>query len=66
MPRGRPPKPEREKKSQDLRIPVTEAQKALVAEAMKVAGREMAGWAREVLLAAAQAIVDSAKKPKKK
>ena len=66
MPRGRPPKEAGERKAKDLRIPVTEEQKELVAEAMRLSKREMAGWARELLLTAAQEIVNGAKKPKKK
>ncbi len=66
MPRGRPPKSDGERKGKDLRIPVTEDQKELVAEAMRVSGHDMATWARPLLLAAAQAIVDAANKPTKK
>lgn len=65
MPRGRPPKTEGERKAKDLRIPVTDDQKAVVAEAMRLSGQDMATWARPILLAAAQAIVDAASKPKK-
>ena len=55
-----------ERKAKDLRIPVTEEQKAVIAEAMKLSGDDMATWARPILLAAAQAVIDAAKKPKKK
>jgi hypothetical protein len=55
---GRPPKDPDQKKSVDLRIPVTTAQKQIVADAMAVDGREFANWARELLLGAAQAIID--------
>jgi hypothetical protein len=67
MPRGRPPKPEEDRKTVDLRIPVTPEQKEIVAEAMRLEKTEMAGWARELLLAAAEKIIAEAKnkKPKK-
>lgn len=66
MPPGRPPKPDGERKAKDLRIPVTDEQKALVAEAMRLSGQDMAAWARPILVAAAQAIISEKRKPKKK
>jgi hypothetical protein len=66
MKRGRPPKPEQERKSKDLRIPVSDEQKALVAEAMRVTKQEMAAWARPILLSAAEAILAAAKSKRRK
>lgn len=60
MPRGRPPKSDEDKKGQVVRIPVTGAQKAAIAEAARQAGEEMAPWARRVLLAAANGNVEGA------
>jgi hypothetical protein len=42
----------------DLRIPLTPAQKQTIDNAMAIGGREKAGWARAMLLEAAQAILD--------
>jgi hypothetical protein len=50
---GRPPKNKAERKSVDLRIPITEEQKAQIVQAAAAAGLDMAAWARPVLLAAA-------------
>jgi hypothetical protein len=62
---GRPPKDPSQVKNVDLRIPVTAAQKQLVADAMAVDGREFSGWARDLLLGAAQAILDRKAAPRK-
>lgn len=62
--RGRPPKSVGERKGADLRVPVTNEQKELIAEAMRLAGQDMATWARPILLTAAREIVDAAKKTK--
>jgi uncharacterized protein (DUF1778 family) len=62
MSRGRPPKTDAQRKAKDLRIPVTEEQKNLIGEAMKISGQEMAGWARPILLEAAKAIIEDMKK----
>jgi hypothetical protein len=66
MPRGRPPKPDGQVKAKDLRIPISEEQKAIIAEAMRLSGQEMAGWARPLLIAAAQAIISEATKRSRK
>jgi uncharacterized protein (DUF1778 family) len=66
MPRGRPPKADGERKAKDLRIPVTDEQKELVAEAMRLSGQDMATWARPILLAEAEAIIANNRKAKKK
>jgi hypothetical protein len=51
---ARPRKDKGERKSVDLRIPLTESQKALVAEAARAGGIDMATWARPILLQAAR------------
>jgi hypothetical protein len=63
---GRPPKANGQLKAKDLRIPVTDDQKSLIVRAMELSGQEIAGWARPLLVAAAQAIVESSQKTKKK
>ena len=49
--RGRPPKPPEERKAAELRIRLTEAQRA---ELDAAAGQDTSTWARRVLLAAAK------------
>jgi hypothetical protein len=51
---ARPPKDKADRKDAELRIPVTETQKATIFEAARRAGEDMAVWARGVLLRAAQ------------
>jgi len=51
---ARPPKKPELRMDRDLRIPVTEDQRALVVRAAETAGKDMAAWAREVLLKAAK------------
>jgi hypothetical protein len=58
---GRPPKDPALRMTADLRIPVTAAQKQIIADAMTLNGSEFAAWAREVLLTNAQAMLDVAK-----
>lgn len=49
----------------DLRIPVTEDQKAIIDKAVLMTERrELATWAREQLLSAARTLIDSKKKRK--
>ena len=48
---GRPPKPPEERKAAELRIRLTEAQRA---ELDAAAGQDTSTWAREVLLRAAK------------
>ena len=55
--RGRPAKPDDDRKDVDLRIPVTADQKELVAEAARHVGEDMAAWARPILLRAAQQVL---------
>jgi hypothetical protein len=52
---ARPPKNKSERKSADLRIPLTEAQKELIARVARLEGVDMATWARPILLQVAQA-----------
>ena len=54
---GRPPKLKGERKGVDLRIPVTDDQKALITNAASRLGMDMAGWARPLLIHAAQAVI---------
>jgi hypothetical protein len=49
-----------------LRIPVTAAQKQLIAKAMAVDGREFAGWARNLILEAVHEILAHPKRRKAK
>ena len=51
---ARPRKSDSERKTVDLRIPLTEAQKALVLQAAQAEGVDMATWARPLILRAAQ------------
>ncbi len=55
MKKGRPRKKKSERKDFDLRIPMTSDQKELIQEAATLRGEDMAGWARPILLRAAQA-----------
>jgi hypothetical protein len=48
---GRPPKPSTERKAAELRIRLTESQRAELDEA---AGQDTSTWARDVLLRAAK------------
>ena len=63
---ARPPKEPDQRKNVDLRIPVTVVQKQLVTDAMAVDEREFASWARDLLLGAAQAILDRKAAPRKR
>jgi hypothetical protein len=49
----------------DLRIPVTSEQRALIVEATRDVPEGMAGWARELLLAAAKRRLAKTKEGKK-
>ena len=51
--RGRPRKSADQKKVVDLRIPVTQEQKAIITAAARVVGEDMAAWVRPILLNAA-------------
>jgi hypothetical protein len=51
---ARPPKDPADRKSMDVRIPMTEEQKRLVLAAAANADADVATWARPILLAAAQ------------
>lgn len=63
---ARPTKDPSERKTADLRIPLTPAQKQTVTDAMAIDGREYAGWARELILAEAQRLLDAQPKTTKK
>jgi hypothetical protein len=51
---ARPPKDKADRKDAELRIPVTDAQKAAIVQAAREAGEDMATWARRILLEAVQ------------
>lgn len=56
--RGRPPKDPQHRKGRDLRIPVTDTEKATIDEAVALTEKgEMADWARGILLAAARKLI---------
>jgi hypothetical protein len=61
---ARPLKDRAERKSVDLRIPVTELQKALILRASRRAGVDMAAWARPILLREAEVLM--AEEPREK
>ena len=54
---ARPTKNAADRKTADLRIPMTVADKQTVTDAMAIDGREMAGWARELILEEATALL---------
>jgi hypothetical protein len=62
---ARPPKNPSDRKTIHLRVPITAAQKKIVDDAMAVDGREFAGWARDLILDSAKAILDARSAPKK-
>ena len=51
---ARPPKDPSERKTVDVRIPMTEEQKRIVLEAAASSDSDVATWARPILLGAAQ------------
>jgi hypothetical protein len=53
---ARPPKDPALRKNVDLRIPMTADQKQMVLNA--IGNRELAGWARDLILATAQGLLD--------
>jgi len=62
---ARPPKDPSERKSVDLRIPLTEDQKKLVAKAASADQADVAAWVRPIVLLAAQKrLAKQAKHPK--
>jgi uncharacterized protein (DUF1778 family) len=60
---ARPPKDPSERKTVDVRIPLTEEQKELVSEAASSDGSDVATWLRPIVLSAAE---DRIAKKKKK
>jgi hypothetical protein len=61
---ARPEKDEADKKSVDLRIPVTAEQKEQIMQAVGLDGLDMAAWARPILLREAQKRLRKADKRK--
>ncbi len=51
---GRPPKPPEQRKSSELRIRLTEADREMLDEVAEAKGEETSTWARDVLLKAAK------------
>jgi hypothetical protein len=47
---GRPPKKPEDRKSYQLHVPLTEAQHAIIRQAVELSGDDKAEWAREILL----------------
>ena len=58
----RPPKKPEDRKDYHLRVPLTDAQLALIEQAVRLDGADKAGWARTILLAAARKRIDKAGK----
>jgi hypothetical protein len=54
MIRGRPPKKAEDRHTSDIKIPLTEADKAAIWEAAEVAKEKPVTWSRNVLLKAAK------------
>jgi hypothetical protein len=63
---ARPKKPPGERKDYHLRVPLSDAQRALVEEAASLDGEDRAAWARSILLDAAKRRVEKARKAGKK
>lgn len=59
---ARPKKDPSERKDVDLRIPVTEDQKSLIAEAAAASQSDVAAWVRPILLGAAEETLAKAKR----
>jgi hypothetical protein len=63
---ARPPKNPEDRKSYQLHIPLTAAERALIERAVGLRrGRDKAGWAREVLLGEAERMLLAADVPVK-
>jgi hypothetical protein len=58
----RPHKNPEDRKDYHLRVPLTEAQLALIEEAVRLEGDDKAGWARTILLDAAKKRIKQARK----
>jgi hypothetical protein len=58
----RPPKEPEDRKDYHLRVPLTDAQHALIEEAVRLGDEGKAGWARAVLLAAAKKCIERSRK----
>ncbi len=59
---GRPRKNPEDRKDYHLRVPLTDAQRAAVEEASRLEDRDMAAWAREILVDAAKRRIGKAGK----
>jgi uncharacterized protein (DUF1778 family) len=58
---SRPLKNPEDRKDYHLRVPLTEAQRALIEEAARLEDEDRAAWARTILLEAARRRVNKAK-----
>jgi hypothetical protein len=58
----RPKKNPEDRKAYHLRVPLTEAQRAVIVEASGLADKDIAAWAREILLDAAKRAAERARK----
>lgn len=63
---GRPFKKPEDRKTTDIRIPMREADKRLVEEAMALDGQQLATWARDLILTEAQNLLAAARKKTRK
>ncbi len=63
---ARPHKDPSERKSEELRIPLTEEQKKIVSEAAAADGADVATWARPLLLGFAEDKLNKKAKPGKR
>jgi uncharacterized protein (DUF1778 family) len=60
----RPTKDPSTLKNKDLRIPVTESDKALVDKATEILNKDMAVWVRDLILGHAESVVNPKARPK--
>jgi hypothetical protein len=67
MPRtGRPPKAPKDRREDGIKLPLTEAEKALIVEAAEIDGTKPITWARETVLGVAMRRISRAEKRKSK
>lgn len=55
---GRPPKTPADRRTSDIKIPLTDTEKELIFEAAQVEGNRPVTWSRELLVEAANRIVN--------
>lgn len=54
---GRPPLPEEDRRTDSMKLPMSEAEKSTIQEAAEAAGAKPVTWAREILLKAANRLL---------